>query len=155
MHHLNPSKAAIAGAKKNTDLTVSSIRRDVRQFKDTTSSEIKEMFSDFEKKMAVQLHALFNTSMRNEGAIEDMKKVVASQETHASQQAREMDALRSYNHELLTLLAEEWEDRKTVENELRRAMEKIAHIHKAAMKETMDNQRERLRRPIEKAQKGQ
>ncbi|KAF3808643.1 hypothetical protein GCG54_00006509 [Colletotrichum gloeosporioides] len=142
-------------ASKNTNLTITSIRRDVRQFKDTTSTEIKEMFSDFENKMAMQLHALFKTSMRNEEVIEDINKSVAAQEAHASQQAREMDALRSYNHELLNVLAEEWEDSKTVENELRHALEKIAQNHKAAMKETMDNQRECLRRPIEKAQKGQ
>lgn len=48
-------------------------------------------------------------------------------------------------------LAKEREDRKTMKNELRRDMDKIAKNHKAAMKEMMDNQRERMRRPTGKA----
>ncbi|KAI8207558.1 hypothetical protein K4K52_002158 [Colletotrichum sp. SAR 10_76] len=149
-----PSSQVANRARKNTNLTVSSLRRDVRQLKDTASSEIKEKLSDFEKKMMVQIHALFNTSMRNEEAIEDMKKFMASQETHASQQAREMTALRLANHRLRMDLVKEKQNRMAVEIELRRDMEKIAQNHKAALKETMDSQRKRLRRPVEKVHKG-
>ncbi|KAK2742450.1 hypothetical protein CKAH01_18485 [Colletotrichum kahawae] len=142
-------------ARKNTNLTVSSLRREFRQSKDSTSSEIKEKLGDFEKKMMAQLHAVYNANIQNEGAIEDMKRFMASQKSYTSQQAREMDALRSDIHDLRMELTKEREDRKAVENELRRDMEKVAKNHKAAVKEMMENQKERLRRPIEKGRNGQ
>lgn len=150
-----PSSPVTRQARKNTNLTVSSLRREFRQSKDSTSSEIKEKLGDFEKKMMAQLHAVYNANIQNEGAIEDMKRFMASQKSYTSQQAREMDALRSDIHDLRMELTKEREDRKAVENELRRDMEKVAKNHKAAVKEMMENQKERLRRPIEKGRNGQ
>ncbi|KAI8316930.1 hypothetical protein K4K59_012432 [Colletotrichum sp. SAR11_240] len=148
--------------RKNTNLSISSLRRDVWQFKDVTSSEVREKLNDLEKKVMAHLHAVYNADTRNERIIEDIKKVVVSQDAHAAQQAKEMEALRSDNHTLRmelekerecrsAVLAKEREDRKAMKNELRRDMDKMAKNHKAAMKETMDNQREKMRRPTGKA----
>ncbi|KAI8267544.1 hypothetical protein K4K58_007717 [Colletotrichum sp. SAR11_239] len=148
--------------RKNTNLTISSLRRDVGQFKDVISSEMREKLSDLEKKVMAHLHAVYNADTRNERIIEDIKKVVVSQDAHAAKEAKKMDALRSDNHKLQmelekerecrsAELEKEREDRKAMGNELRRDVQKMAKNHKASMKEMMENHRERMRRPTGKA----
>ncbi|KAI8229097.1 hypothetical protein K4K53_005647 [Colletotrichum sp. SAR 10_77] len=139
-------------ARKNINLNMSFLRRDVRQFKDTTSSEIKEKFADFEEKMRVQLYSFFDAKMRQEWSIDDMKRFMASQEAHMCRQAREMDKLRSDNYELRLELEKERENREAMRNELRHDVDKSLKDSKAAMKMMTENPKDRTRGSIKKAQ---
>ncbi|KAH0435135.1 hypothetical protein CcaCcLH18_05033 [Colletotrichum camelliae] len=159
-------------ARKNTNLNVSFLRRDVRQFKDATSSEINEKFADFEEKMRVQLYSFFDVKMRQEWSIKDMKMLIASQEAHMSRQTREMDTLRSDIYGLRMELEKEREDnnglrglrielekereeRKVMEDELRRDMDKLMKDTDAAKKKMMENPKDLTRGAIEKAHSNQ
>lgn len=139
-------------ARKNINLNMSFLRRDVRQFKDTTSSEIKEKFADFEEKMRVQLYSFFDAKMRQEWSIDDMKRFMASQEAHMCRQAREMDKLRSDNYELRLELEKERENREAMRNELRHDVDKSLKDSEAAMKMMTENPKDRTRGSIKKAQ---
>ncbi|EQB57945.1 hypothetical protein CGLO_01862 [Colletotrichum gloeosporioides Cg-14] len=65
-NHKHGLQAEDAPARKNTNFIISSLRREVRQFKDVTSSEMKKRLSDLEKKMTVHLHAVYNVDAQNE-----------------------------------------------------------------------------------------
>ncbi|KAF0317388.1 hypothetical protein K4K61_001769 [Colletotrichum sp. SAR11_59] len=139
-------------ARKNINLNMSFLRRDVRQFKDTTSSEIKEKFADFEEKMRVQLYSFFDAKMQQEWSINDMKRFMASQEAHMCRQAREMDKLRSDNYALRLQLENERENREAMRNELRHDVDKSLKDSEAAMKMMTENPKDRTRGSIKKAQ---
>ncbi|KAI8269221.1 hypothetical protein K4K56_004008 [Colletotrichum sp. SAR 10_98] len=139
-------------ARKNINLNMSFLRRDVRYFKQTTSSEIKERFADFEEKMRVQLYSFFDAKMRQEWSIDDMKRFMASQEAHMCRQARKMDKLRSDNYELRLELEKERENREAMRNELRHDVDKSLKDNEAAMKMMTENPKDRTRGSIKKAQ---